>query len=84
MVVVKIELWPHGDQTRRRMLGEMRITNDGEGDEDIGNYNVQLRHSGRYWGKGGNWRTGKIVGFMRNMSPYHLVVAALQACKIYP
>jgi len=82
MVVVKIELWPHGDESKARPLGVMHISNDRTGTNEIGNYDVELKHAGSYFGKPGNWRTGKISGFLRSLSPYHLVAMALKACRI--
>lgn len=40
MLVVKVELWPHGDRTRKRELGQMTVSNIG-GDVERGNYLVQ-------------------------------------------
>lgn len=39
MLVVKVELWPHGDRTKRRELGQMTIGNVG-GDIERGDYLV--------------------------------------------
>lgn len=83
MVVVKLELWPGGDESRKRKLGELRIANDGTGTAENGNYNVELKHSGRYVNKPGNWRTGRVLGFTRDLSPYHLLVMALNACRVW-
>lgn len=82
MVVVKIELWPHGDESKARPLGVMHIINDGTGTVEAGNYDVELKHAGNYFGKPGNWRTGRVVGYIRSLSPYHLVAMALRACRI--
>ncbi len=82
MVVVKIELWPHGDASQAQPLGEIYISNDGTGSALRGNYDVELKHAGRYYGKLGSWRTGKVSGFVRSLSPYHLVAMALKACKV--
>jgi len=79
MVVVKIELWPGGDPSKARPLGEMRISNDGTGTEERGNYDVELAHAGKYYGRPGNWKTGRAMGYLRTLSPYHLVQLALNA-----
>lgn len=76
MVVVKIEIWPYGIEENKRQIGEMRIANNLSGDLERGNYNVSLAHAD---GKEGIWKTGKIVGHLRKLSPYHLVKAALKA-----
>jgi len=82
MVVVKIELWPHGDQEKARDLGSLIICNDMTGTKDYGSYNVAVSHGGRYWGKPGVWKSGLVKNFRRSLSPYHLVARALAACGI--
>lgn len=82
MVVVKIELWPHGNRFQARPLGMIRIHNDGTGDAYHRNYGVDLSHSGRHWGRPGCWRSSRLLNHPRNLSPYHLVARALAACRI--
>jgi hypothetical protein len=80
MLVVKLELWPHGHEDSRQPLGEIRIINDDTGTAQVGNYNVELAHSGRYYGRPGVWKRGRVEGFDRQgPSPYHLVLQALLA-----
>lgn len=80
MVVINIELWPLGNKTNKRNLGTIVISNDGTGTTHSGNYNVVLSHSGIYYGKKKEpWKTGKVKGFARSLSPYHLLLKALQA-----
>lgn len=38
MLVIKIELWPYGDQSKSKILGTSLICNDGTGDKETGNY----------------------------------------------
>ena len=38
MIRVLVELWPFGDESRRRPIGEMKIWNDGTGTKKTGNY----------------------------------------------
>lgn len=45
MIVVTIDLWPHGDATRARRLGRGYIWNDGTGTATRGNY------GGRFHGR---------------------------------
>ena len=80
MVVVSIELWPHGDQKRARPLGVALITNDGTGDKVAGNYEVKLSHSGKYIKKPGAYKTGTVKNHRRSLSVYHLIYKALKAC----
>lgn len=79
MVVVTVELWPFGDETKKRPLGRVEIENDATGDADRGNYVVRLAHAGRFFGKPGWWKTGGVKGFARHLSPYHLLLGALAA-----
>lgn len=79
MVVVKIELWPHGDESKARPLGVAMIANDGTGDVKTGSYEVQLAHAGRYFGKPGVWKRGRVESHNRQLSPYHLVLSSLKA-----
>lgn len=77
MVVVRIELWPGGDESKARSLGTATITNNASGNDVNGNYDVALSHSGIYIDRPGVWRTGKVIGHCRDLSPYHLVAKAL-------
>ncbi|HWB13318.1 MAG TPA: hypothetical protein VG826_29100 [Pirellulales bacterium] len=80
MVVVKIELWPHGDEEQKRPLGVLTIANDGSGDARVGHYDVTASHAGAYFGRRREpYRTGKVRGFPRQLSPYRLVCRALKA-----
>lgn len=38
MIVIRVELWPCGYETRKKILGTMRIVNDGTGTDKRGNY----------------------------------------------
>jgi len=80
MIVVKIELWPLGDQSKARTLGIANIANDGTGDPSNGNYKVALSHAGKFFGKPGVYKSGEVKNFNRSLSPYHLLMRALQAC----
>jgi hypothetical protein len=80
MIVVRIELWPGGDEGRKRLIGQARIANDGSGTAEVGNYDVRLSHSGVYADRPGTWKRGRVEGHRRSLSPYHLVIKALDAC----
>ena len=81
MLVVKIELWPKGDESKARQIGRIDIINDGTGTSEFGNYNVNIHHSellnktplSRFY------KIGKVTGFMRKLSPYHLLMRALSS-----
>lgn len=79
MMVVKIELWPGGDENLAKPIGEIRIINDATGTGERGNYEVELAHAGKFYGRPGHYKTGNVRGFLRTLSPYHLLQMALNA-----
>lgn len=80
VIVIKMELWRGGDPTQVRTLGEIRIINDGSGTAEVGNYKVEASHAGMYYRPGGKpWKTGRVIGFARRLSPYRLLCRALKA-----
>jgi len=81
MMLIKIELLPGGDASKRRTLGEIRIVNDGSGSLDVGNYDVTLMKSEEYAKSPGVWKRGRVVGFPRRaLGPYDLLFRALAKC----
>lgn len=87
MIVVKVEMWPGGDESRAVEFGRMEIVNDETKTLATsgvqGDYNVTI--------KGGSyglvsrykkvWKMTKVVGFDRNrFGVWHLVRKALQSC----
>ena len=78
MVVIKIELWPFGFKENAREIGRMHISNDTTGDKVKGNYKVKLFHTEKYSNKPGIWKQGVVKGHLRKLSPYHLILKALQ------
>lgn len=80
MLVCSIDLWPRGDSTRAENIGCVVIANDGTGTVREGNYRCALTHSGRYRQRAGPWRGGRVTGHIRQLSPYHLVLKAIEAC----
>jgi hypothetical protein len=82
MLVVRIELWPFGDQTKARLLGEGRICNEG-GDQNTGEYSVNLLRSPEYAKQanvGKSWRKGRVFGFPRlKLGPWDLLLRCLVA-----
>lgn len=82
MLKVTIELWPHGDEERKRTLGTIDIWNDATGTHEVGNYTVRLsKELDQVKKKGGAWRKGKVTGFARlKKGPYDLLYLALKAC----
>jgi len=46
MLVIKIEIWPHGDMTKARLLGVGTIANTGEGTPELGRYRAFFNSTG--------------------------------------
>lgn len=61
MIVVKVELWPFGSESRKRILGEAHIINDATGSKTKGNYKFKLFKKNKH----GIWKTGEIKNFPR-------------------
>jgi hypothetical protein len=60
MIKITVELLPHGDESRKRKLGEMRIWNTLTGTPTKGDYKFSI------WLKRNKaWRTGEYHGFPR-------------------
>ncbi len=95
MIVVRLELWPHGFEERKRSLGIATLVNDATGDDDTGNYEV---HFGKAPGlsraavddphrlrsvKSAVWRTASVRGFRRQQrGAWDLLYLALKdACE---
>lgn len=70
MLVIRYEIWPGGDQEKRRILGTIAIANDGTGDHNTGNYKYTVT------GKRGltlKYGLGNIKGYKRQVhSPWKL------------
>lgn len=83
MLVVRIELWPHGDHLKSRTLGVVTIVNDGTGTSEFGNYDVTLSHAAgvpeHLKQASPCYKVGRVSGFLRKLSPYHLVLRALKS-----
>lgn len=80
MIVVRIEMWPHGDERLKREIGAAMITNQGTGTRDAGNYTVRLMKSAEYARSPGVWKRGEVEGFPRlRLGPWDLLYRALHA-----
>lgn len=42
MLRIVVELWPHGDGTRKKILSQFDIANDGTGTPERGNYKMRM------------------------------------------
>lgn len=59
MIVVKVEMWPGGDKSRKRSLGSMSIANV-SGNDKLANYIYEL-----YGAKGITMNSGNIMHYPR-------------------
>jgi len=76
MVVIKIELWPHGKESRKKILGIGVITNDGTGSTKIGNYTYNFRTGDA------TYMCGTVTGFPRLIkNAWDLIEESLKSCK---
>lgn len=75
MLVIKVELWPHGDESRKKNLGIAHIANDGTGNLSRGNYWVKLFK----WDTGKRvWKEGEFKDFPRiKLGPWDILYRAL-------
>lgn len=75
MIRITIELWPKGDEQRKRHLGTIDIANDGAGTATSGNYVARLSRRGAPLS---TWKTTKVKGFPRKrLGAYDLLFRVL-------
>jgi hypothetical protein len=92
MLYIRIELWPHGNKERARLLGEATIANvtrsriaAGQRGPTFdprtqGDYEVRLMKSDEYASKPGVWKAGAVFDFPRKrLGPWDLLFRALRA-----
>lgn len=75
MVVIKVELWPYGDESKKRTLATGAIANDGTSDDNrYGNYNFDFSLPD------GKHMVGEVKGYSRvKHSIWQLIKMALGA-----
>ena len=71
MLIVRVELWPHGDELRKEEIGKLVIANDGTGTAVFGNYDIELSEKERETEK------GRVETYFRKHSVWVLVKRAL-------
>lgn len=81
MIVVKIELWPLGDEGRKRSLGVAFIINDGSGTERFGNYRVMLS---KMKDATQPYRLARVRGWARRGSPWNLLALCIRVAEEIP
>lgn len=78
MIVVHIELWPHGDESRKRSLGRATIALTGvTPDCSVGRYDVRLYTWAGATGKTRVWRRGVCAHRRLIHGPWDLLFRAL-------
>lgn len=65
MLVIKIELWPGGDEDLAQELHRGYIWNDATGTLDKGNYQAQFLEKGKKLKGKSIWKKGEIKNFPR-------------------
>lgn len=80
-MVIRIELWPKGDEARKREIGVAHIANTGASpDPNIGHYTVKLFKSLEYAKREGIWKRGRVMNFPRlKYGTWDLLLLALLA-----
>lgn len=90
MIVVKVELWPGGDEEHAIDLGRAQIVNDLQGSLASGlrggDYHIRIEKGAMYSRRPGEvWKKGRVEGFPRQskrVGPWELLFLALKACGI--
>lgn len=86
MIVVKLEMWPHGNEDRKYDLGRMYIANTGEhGNKNLGNYDAKVCRKGCYgfedWDLIKATREGEVKDYPRlSYNIWRLIAKALLSC----
>lgn len=82
MIVIKVELWPGGDESRAEDLGKAIITNV-SGLADISAYEARLLKGAKYSRRPGEvYKVGRVDAFPRadrRWGPWELLALALEA-----
>jgi hypothetical protein len=80
MIVIKVEMWPGGDEATKYEHGQVRITNIG-GTRERCDYKVELFKSPRLARTVGVWRRAVVKDFPRlRLGLYDLLLRGLLAC----
>lgn len=84
MIVVKLELWPNGNESKSQSLGVAHIANESNL-SDISSYSIKLLKSAMYSSPrnvGQVWRQGEVHGWPRTskqVGPWELLYLALES-----
>lgn len=93
MLMIKIEMWPLGDSSKKRDLAAIAIANVG-GDEDVSDYEFWVSHQiDSIYSKGwesyelfaskrkGVWKRGRVEGFRRSLGAVRLLQSVLKKLR---
>lgn len=72
MLKATVELIPFGDFTRKSIIGELYITNDGSGTSKVGNYNYSISDI-EFQGYLEKFKEGEYKQFPRKLGAWELV-----------
>lgn len=78
MIVIRVEIWPLGDESHKREWGRIHITNDGTGTRESGNYKVRIFKKDNR----SIWKEGRVEGYPRlskALGPHDLLLWCLLA-----
>jgi hypothetical protein len=77
MIRITVDMCPHGDESKARPLGIMKIWNDVTGTREKGNYGFRISKCGNAINQ--TWKEGEIKGFPRlRRNVWYLLFRALQ------
>ena len=71
MIVIKVELWPFGDESKARQIALGKISNDGTGDQMLGNYDAEFICNLGI-------KTSQVTNHNRGLSAWKLISKALK------
>ncbi len=71
MIKITIELWPHGNEKKKKIIGIGTIVNDGTGNHEVGNYKFHLED------KNNGTLAGSLCGHLREDGVWTLIKKCL-------
>lgn len=74
MIIIKVEIWPFGDESAAREIARGKIINDGTGNKELGNYNAEFYE----WPWQGPVLGDRVEGHYRKSSVWLLIKKALK------
>jgi len=78
MIVIKVELWPFGEESKKRDIARAVIGNDGTGSYDMGNYDARFYTIASTNGVESILWQSRVVKFSRKETVWSLIKQALK------